>query len=57
MEPRLICCDIITLVRESFPKLGKYIEYFKFTMPNKADIKLNDVKHIFSTLTNQKVFP
>jgi hypothetical protein len=26
-------------------------------MPNKADIKLNDVKHIFSTLANQKLFP
>ena len=57
MEPRLICCDIITLVRETFPLLGKQLEYFKFTMPNKADIKLNDVKHIFLTLTNQKVFP
>ena len=57
MDPRMICCDTVTLVRQTLPSLGKHLEYFKFTMPKKVYIKLIDVKHIFSTLSNQKLFP
>ena len=57
MDPRMICCDTVTLVSQTLPSLGKHLEYFKFTMPKKFDIKLIDVKHIFSTLSNQKLFP
>ncbi len=57
MEPRIFCCDIVTLIRKTLPSLGKHLEYFKFLMPKKPDIKLVDVQHIFSTLADPKIFP
>ena len=51
-EPRLISSDIITFLRQTLPSIGKNLEYLKFTMPKKVDIKNVDVKHIFSTLSN-----
>lgn len=57
MEPRMMCCDILVLVNNTLPSLGRHLEYFKFMMPNKADIKLNDVKHIFAKLSDQRIFP
>ena len=47
MEPRILCCDIVTFVRHTLPSLGKHLEYFRFLMPKKADIKLVELQHIF----------
>ena len=52
-----MCCDIYVLLNQTLPSLGRHLEYFKFMMPNIADIKLNDVKHIFGKLSDQKIFP
>ncbi len=52
-----MCCDIYVLLNQTLPSLGRRLEYFKFMMPNIADIKFNDVKHIFAKLSDQKIFP
>ena len=56
-EPRVLCCDIVTLVQHTLPIIGRNIEYIKFTMPKKIDLKIIDFKHIVSTLSDRKLFP
>jgi hypothetical protein len=56
-EPRVLCCDIVTLVKHTLPKIGRNLEYLKFSMPKKLDLRIIDFKHIVETFSNTKLFP
>ncbi len=38
-EPRVLCCDIVTLVKHTLPKIGRNLEYLKFSNAEKTLLK------------------